>query len=135
MDSPDKTIVWTPIECSDEYSTVCSLVTDRLTRIVNLNDDILSNDSEYDKIITVFHSVSKPKVTVDFYIKRLTTCIHASPSIFILASMFIDRIITALPFVISSLSIHRLILITTILATKFLEDTYHTMTEWSKSEV
>lgn len=62
-------------------------------------------------MITAFHSVCVPSMSVSSYFRRITDYIECSGEVFILAMVHIDRIHTKRPdFAIDSLTIHRLLL-------------------------
>jgi len=76
---------------------------------------------------TRFHGVTAPKISVSDYIQRLSTYFLCSDECFVLALEYLNRFTRMRPHVaLSTMSIHRLVLTTLVLAVKFFDDAYYT---------
>jgi len=72
---------------------------------------------------TPFHGAREPWLSIRDYLVRIATYMQCSNECLVLGLVYIDRIVKLNPeFVISGLSIHRLLLISMTLATKFHND-------------
>eukprot|EP01017_Pseudomicrothorax_dubius_P020114 TRINITY_DN2205_c0_g4_i1.p1 TRINITY_DN2205_c0_g4~~TRINITY_DN2205_c0_g4_i1.p1 ORF type:complete len:270 (+),score=33.06 TRINITY_DN2205_c0_g4_i1:49-810(+) len=75
---------------------------------------------------TVFHCRSLPRISVIDYIKRIWKHSKNSVSCYIVALMYIDQLQHVVPnFALDSMNVHRLLLTSILLATKFLEDIFY----------
>ena len=75
--------------------------------------------------ITYFDAVKIPKISLDDYIKRIHKYANCSEACYILSFIYLDRLLHKNPsFVLSMKNIHRLILLTTVIAIKYLDDLY-----------
>lgn len=82
--------------------------------------------------ITIFHAMKIPSVSLYNYLGGLSY-VNCSESCFIVAFVYIDRIIQKNPMItISPLSIHRLMLASLLLAIKFNDDTYYNNAFYAK---
>ena len=63
------------------------------------------------QIISVFHTNKPPQISVPQYLERIVTYAYCSPECFIMALIYLDRIVQRNPkFYISSFNIHRLLI-------------------------
>lgn len=90
-----------------------------LLRIVSDND---SNKG----VVTRFHSMNAPPISISDYLGRIARHVRCSNECFVLALVYIERI-TKLHknFVVSVLNVHRLIITAVMLAAKFSDDVYY----------
>lgn len=99
-----------------------------LDQLVNRNDI-----SGLEAPVTAFHALKAPAVTIYDYIERIRKYSACSPCCFVVALIYMDRYLQRNPrFVLTSLSIHRLLLTSVLLAAKFLDDFYYNNAFWSK---
>ncbi|GLJ31979.1 hypothetical protein SUGI_0643690 [Cryptomeria japonica] len=108
-------------------STPCvlSVLSSLLERVVGRNDIFTVSNSftfsppKYE----VFNGVEVPDMSIQHYLERIFRYIHCSPSVFVVAYAYIDRLIQFHPqFKISSQNVHRLIIVTVMVASKFVEE-------------
>eukprot|EP01018_Ginkgo_biloba_P024854 Gb_27229 [translate_table: standard] len=67
-----------------------------------------------------------PAMSIGKYLDRIFKYAHCSPSVFIVAYVYIDRLIELNPgFLITSLNVHRLLITSVVVATKFLDDLHY----------
>jgi hypothetical protein len=74
---------------------------------------------------TIFTGSSVPDLTIPKYIKRLTSYFKCYRSIQLTALIIIDKFCQAAKITINKLTVHRLIAISYIIATKYLEDDHY----------
>ena len=96
---------------------------------------MLSNLSEYlqrkidanrercSQYLTGFHVESPPEISVNNYLRRLATYLKCSKECFVIALIYVDRLMKAKKgLYLNSLTVHRLLLTGITLAVKFFED-------------
>jgi hypothetical protein len=99
-----------------------------LQNIVARNDG-LGNDT----VVTHFHAQRAPMVEINDYCERIVRYSQCSPCCFVVALIYIDRLLALEPtFFPSSLNIHRLTLTSVLLASKFLDDFYYNNAYWAR---
>uniref|UniRef100_A0A7S2X8Q9 Cyclin n=1 Tax=Lotharella oceanica TaxID=641309 RepID=A0A7S2X8Q9_9EUKA len=77
-------------------------------------------------IMTSFHSIHQPSISIGDYVKRISQFAKCSPQSYILAVIYIDRLVRADENIeLSLLTIHRLVLTAITVASKFMDDHYH----------
>eukprot|EP00826_Nyctotherus_ovalis_P039910 TRINITY_DN3874_c0_g1_i8.p1 TRINITY_DN3874_c0_g1~~TRINITY_DN3874_c0_g1_i8.p1 ORF type:complete len:164 (-),score=11.17 TRINITY_DN3874_c0_g1_i8:137-628(-) len=82
---------------------------------------------------TPFDAVEVPEISVKDYLGRIREYSRCSESCYVIAFIYIDRLLQNNPgFLLSKLNIHRLILSTVILAAKYSEDEYVDNATFSK---
>lgn len=90
-----------------------------LTKMVERNDKVPLNSSKR----TVFHADKAPLISLPRYLERVLSFAPCSNSCFIIALIYIDRIIqNHSDFILNSLSVHRMLITSVMLATKFFDD-------------
>jgi len=90
-----------------------------LTKMVERNDKLPATDFKR----TVFHAEKAPLISLPRYLERVLSFAPCSNSCFIIALIYIDRIIqTHSDFILNSLSVHRMLITSVMLATKFFDD-------------
>ena len=83
--------------------------------------------------LTVFHSRKAPSISIYNYIARIHDLALCSESCYIMAFIYIDRVLQKNPgFALDSLSIHRLILASIFIAIKFHDDIYYNNEYYAK---
>jgi hypothetical protein len=79
-----------------------------------------------DEKISKFHALKQPNIGVLEYIERIGKYANCSDECFVLALIYIDRVIRDNPkFQVNSLNIHRLLITSIMLAAKFFDDQYY----------
>ena len=73
--------------------------------------------------VSKFHALRPPAISIKDYLQRVAKYAACSGECFVLALVYIDRIIQSNPtFVVNSLNIHRLLITSIMLAAKFFDD-------------
>jgi len=85
------------------------------------------------RTISKFHAQRPPAITLADYLHRVSKYALCSGECFVLALVYIDRIIQQNPtFVVNSLNIHRLLITSVMLAAKFFDDQYFNNAYYAK---
>eukprot|EP00301_Raphidiophrys_heterophryoidea_P006762 c12700_g2_i3.p1 GENE.c12700_g2_i3~~c12700_g2_i3.p1 ORF type:complete len:175 (+),score=34.01 c12700_g2_i3:490-1014(+) len=93
-----------------------------LDQVVTRNDRIPLASNK----VTIFHALRPPNIGVKNYLERVHKFVNCSNECYVLALIYMDRIIQRNPdFFISSLNVHRLIICSVMLAAKFFDDRYY----------
>eukprot|EP00897_Mesotaenium_endlicherianum_P004015 jgi/Mesen1/3641/ME000020S03169 len=83
--------------------------------------------------LTVFHGLKAPMISIDKYLERIHKYANCSPSCFVVAYAYIDRLIQRHPDLpITSLNVHRLLVTSIMVAAKFLDDAYFNNAYYAK---
>jgi len=83
--------------------------------------------------LTRFDAVRAPTISIQDYLTRLHLYFGCSAECFVLALVYVDRIVLTQPtFVVSHLNIHRIVLAATTIAAKFLDDVYYSNSYYGK---
>jgi len=69
-----------------------------------------------------FNAQSIPEISIRSYLQRLTKYTPCSPESFLVAIIFIDRIITTRNLLITSFNVHRILITSILIAAKILDD-------------
>lgn len=91
-----------------------------------------SNETE-EAMITKFHALRSPGIGIRDYLERIAKYSGCSGECFVLALIYIDRIIQLNPrFVVNNLNIHRLLITSVMLSAKFFDDQYYNNAYYAK---
>lgn len=82
--------------------------------------------------ITKFHALRPPSISIADYLERICKYSSCSAECFVLALVYIDRLIQQASFTVSSLNIHRVIITSVMLAAKFFDDHYYNNAYYAK---
>lgn len=108
---------------STRPSDLVVLISSMIMELIQINDKMRPHQDQQ----TRFHSHFPPQISIHNYLQRLTT--HAKLSSAILLSMvyYLDRLCILYPaFTVSSLSIHRFLIVSATVASKGLSDSFWT---------
>nr|CAG4710421.1 unnamed protein product [Naegleria fowleri] len=82
---------------------------------------------------TRFHTHQPPNISLSKYLDRIVRFAFCSAECYILSLVYMDRLVQSNPnFVISSLSIHRLLITSIMVAAKFFEDKFYNNEYYAK---
>ena len=82
---------------------------------------------------TQFHTSQPPNISLSKYLERVIKFTFCSAECYILSLVYMDRLVQSNPhFVISSLSIHRLLITSIMVAAKFFDDKYFSNEYYAK---
>lgn len=133
-------------ESSKVYPRVVTTLSSLLQRVVEINESSSSStttkpllsvwtttnngdeakeeeEEEKKKNSSVFQGVRKPGISIKKYLERIFKYAGCSPACFVVAYVYLDRFTRHCPNLsIDSFNVHRLLITTVLLATKFLDD-------------
>lgn len=104
----------------DRGSQLVQVLSCVLSRLVAVNDALPPEK----QCITKFHALRPPGIGVRDYLDRIHKYSGCSPECFVLALVYIDRLIQRNSILLCSLNIHRIIITSLMLAAKFFDDQY-----------
>lgn len=100
-----------------------------LNQLCKRNDQLQDNQATISK----FHALRPPAISIRDYLNRIAKYASCSGECFVLALVYIDRIIQSNhAFVVNSLNIHRLLITSVMLAAKFFDDQYFNNAYYAK---
>ncbi|XP_073155119.1 cyclin-P3-1 [Henckelia pumila] len=102
---------------------VLSLLSMFLERSIHKNERILETNQVKD-VITIFHGLRAPSLSIQQYIDRIFKYSSCSPSCFVIAHIYVDRYIQRTNARLTSLNIHRLLITSVMVAAKFMDDAF-----------
>lgn len=71
---------------------------------------------------TRFDSAYVPEISIEDYVERVHSYSKCSPSVYVIAMVYIDRLIEGEGLVVSQLNVHRLFITAILVAAKFYDD-------------
>ncbi|KAJ5300085.1 hypothetical protein PENANT_c146G03311 [Penicillium antarcticum] len=99
------------------------LITNLIMELISINDKIPLHQHR----LTRFHSRSPPHISVHDYLRRLVEHANLPPSILLSIVYYIDLLCDMYPgFAITSLTVHRFLIASAMVASKALNDTFWT---------
>ncbi|KAL3849868.1 hypothetical protein ACJIZ3_011750 [Penstemon smallii] len=102
---------------------VLLLLSTFLERCVQKNEMVLETSQEKD-VITIFHGLRAPSLSIQQYIDRIFKYSCCSPSCFVVAHIYMDKYIQGTNIYLTSLNIHRLLITSVMVAAKFMDDAF-----------
>ena len=82
--------------------------------------------------ITPFTALCKPKISIRDYIERILKYSNCSIECLVLALIYIDRLIQSGRIPVNSLTIHRILITSILIAIKFFDDTFCTNSYYAR---
>ena len=107
----------------DQGRAIARVLSTVLGKLVVANDTRAQQTGEAPPI-TKFHALRAPSISIYDYVERIFKYAACSSECFVLALIYIDRIIQRQGFVINSLNVHRVVITSIMLAAKFFDDHY-----------
>mmetsp|Transcript_31232 Transcript_31232/g.53351 ORF Transcript_31232/g.53351 Transcript_31232/m.53351 type:complete len:424 (+) Transcript_31232:375-1646(+) len=99
-----------------------------LERLVSANSHIAASQQEETK----FHAHRAPAIGILQYLERIHKYASCSKECFILALIYIDRLIQKNNFLLTELNVHRVVITAVLLAAKFFDDAYYNNAFYAK---
>ena len=115
--------------------TIVPILACVLDQLCMRNDHIHNNNphTTSHSPVNKFHALRPPAISIKDYLLRIAKYASCSDECFVLALVYIDRIIQSNPsFVVNSLNIHRLLITSIMLAAKFFDDQYYNNAYYAK---
>ncbi|KAK2198281.1 bifunctional Cyclin PHO80-like/Cyclin-like superfamily/Cyclin-like [Babesia duncani] len=114
-----KSVEWEEPVAKPTDEGFIKLLANVLTKIVQENRDNKG-------VVTRFHSLGIPPISIADYIVRIAKHVRCSNECFVLAFVYIDRILKLhSEFCLSALNVHRFVITAVMLAAKFTDDVYY----------
>lgn len=100
-----------------------------LDRLMSVNAPLAIADPG---LITKFHALKPPGIGIYQYLERIHKYASCSNECFVLALIYIDRLIQRNNFLLTELNVHRVVLVAILLAAKFFDDAYYNNAYYAK---
>lgn len=117
------------IEPFDDGEVIIRVLASVLTRLVDVNQKSQTGQGH---LVTKFQSSYVPGISILAYLERIRKYSRCSDSCFIVALIYIDRVIEIRNVVLTSLNVHRILLTSVLIAAKFFDDEFFNNAFYSK---
>lgn len=107
-----------------EGKSLCSVLAIVLSRLIEANS-VSGHDRLTPQSITKFHALVPPGICIADYLDRILKYSSCSNECFVLALIYIDRLIQFNNFALTSFNVHRVIITSILVAAKFFDDQYY----------
>lgn len=112
----------------DDGCVVIRVLSNVLNRLIDVNQK--SHNGQH--FVTKFQSSYAPSITILTYLERIRKYARCSDSCFIVALIYIDRIIEIRNVVLTSLNVHRILITSVLVAAKFFDDEFYNNAFYAK---
>ncbi|KAE8721391.1 Cyclin-P3-1 [Hibiscus syriacus] len=102
---------------------ILSLLSSLLEKSVQKNETE-SETMNFKDNVAIFHGLRAPTISIKNYIDRIFKYAGCSPSCFLVAYIYVDRFIQQTAVHLTSLNVHRLLITSVLVATKFIDDAF-----------
>jgi hypothetical protein len=116
-------------EQAAEGAVIVRVLADVLDRLVVSNAGLARQDPGQ---VTKFHALKAPAIGILPYLERIHKYASCSNECFILALIYIDRLIQRNNFLLTELNVHRVVITAILLGAKFFDDAYYNNAYYSK---
>ncbi|KAJ6736104.1 CYCLIN [Salix viminalis] len=110
---------------------VLRLVSSLLDKSVQKNEMLLETTQIKD-VVTIFHGLRPPTVSIRDYIDRIFKYAACSPSCFVVAHIYMDRFLQQTDIRLTALNVHRLLITSVMIAAKFVDDAFFNNAYYAK---
>ncbi|KAG9457925.1 hypothetical protein H6P81_002433 [Aristolochia fimbriata] len=100
-----------------------SLVTSLFERTIKKNEKLFETSGKKE-VVTVFHGLRAPNLSIQQYMDRIFKYTSCSPSCFILAYIYMEKYLQKPDMHLTYLNVHRLIITSVVVAAKFIDDAF-----------
>jgi len=102
-----------------QHNDIVPVISHVLNQLVARNDKLPFSQSN----ATIFHGLKSPGISIQAYLDRIVKYSPCSPECFILALIYVDRVVQQdTRYQINSLNIHRLLITSIMTAVKYYDD-------------
>jgi len=113
----------------ERRNKLVEVLSDVLTRLCERNDRFMINQTA----VTRFQALRAPQIAIKSYLERIVKYSNCSEECFVLALIYIDRLIKVNEkFMLNSLNVHRLMITSVMLGAKFFDDQYYNNAHFGK---
>lgn len=113
---------------SGDATAIIEVLSRVLTQLIDLNRNVTSKQ----QLITKFQSSYPPTISILAYLERINKYAKCSPNCFIIALIYIDRLIETRNVILSNLNVHRVLITSVMLATKVFDDEFYKNAYYAK---
>ncbi|GAB4844271.1 Cyclin-U4-1 [Ancistrocladus abbreviatus] len=118
------------LENPEVMPKLISFLSSVLQRLAESND---LDSIKQQQMVSVFHGLTRPTISIHSYLERIFKYAHCSPSCFIVAYVYLDRFAQRQPLLpINSFNVHRLVITSVMVAAKFMDDMYYNNAYYAK---
>lgn len=117
-----------PLSSTDAPALIVRVVSSIVNKSIRGNADVIIHDGSFLK----FQSSYAPEVSVESYLERIRKYSRCSDSCFIMALVYVDRLIEKKGLVLSRLNAHRLLITSVMLAAKYHDDFFYNNAYYAK---
>ena len=118
---------------SSEGAAIVRVLAAVLERLTQTNtQQHTQSSSQQQQEITKFHALKPPQISVLAYLERIYKYANCSSECFVLALIYIDRLISKNNFLLTDLNVHRVLITAVMLAAKFFDDAYYNNAYYAK---
>ncbi|XP_062118520.1 cyclin-P3-1-like [Humulus lupulus] len=110
---------------------VLSLLSSILEKSIQINE-LQLEATKAKGVLTIFHGLRAPSLSIRQYVDRIFKYSSCSPSYFVVANIYLDRILKNTEIHLTSLNVHRLLITSVMLATKFMDDAFFNNAYYAK---
>ncbi|CAO3598014.1 unnamed protein product [Absidia cylindrospora] len=103
------------------------IVSDLLESIIQTNDELM-----IDTPLTHFHSRAKPNISILAYLTRILKFAPFSNEALLSLLVYFDRIALKQQYAVNSFNVHRLLITSVVVASKFTSDVYYPNSRYAK---
>ncbi|OBZ85848.1 PHO85 cyclin-7 [Choanephora cucurbitarum] len=113
-------------------ASLVRIVADLLNSIIKTNDALINNT--VNNTVTHFHSRAVPNITVNAYLTRILRFAPFSNEALLSLLIYFDRIakLKKAKYAVNSLTVHRLLITSIVVASKFTSDVFYPNTRYAK---
>mmetsp|Transcript_31435 Transcript_31435/g.92162 ORF Transcript_31435/g.92162 Transcript_31435/m.92162 type:complete len:362 (-) Transcript_31435:175-1260(-) len=112
-----------------EGESVVRVLAAVLERLIGANSLLAQTDPGK---VTKFHALKAPGIGIHQYLERIHKYASCSTECFVLALIYIDRLIQRNNFLLTDLNVHRVVITAVLLAAKFFDDAYYNNAYYAK---
>ncbi|XP_062181217.1 cyclin-P3-1 [Phragmites australis] len=105
------------------FPKVLLLLSSHLDKAVQKNEELLGS-SKIKESTTIFHGQRVPELSIKLYAERIFKYAQCSPSCFVLGLIYMERYLQQPNIYMTSLSVHRLLITSVVIAAKFTDDSF-----------
>ena len=108
------------------------MVVDMIGTVLSRLIDINAGKSTRNQAVTKFQSSYAPDVSIQAYLSRIQKYARCSESCFVVALIYIDRMIEMKNIILSHLNVHRIVVTSILVSAKFLDDFFYNNAFYAK---
>jgi len=112
---------------NDNGDVIIKVLSSVLTRLIDVN-----LKSQHQHFVTKFQSSYAPGISIHAYLERIRKYARCSDACFIVALIYIDRVIEIRNVVLTALNVHRILITSVLVSAKFFDDEFYNNAFYAK---